>query len=233
MPKPAISLLALIFLSGCINFNPGGTAKQRDDEQSSEVYSILAEPEVLDHGMTDTPTADMAVQNASHLKFKGVPIDGTLGEFVARMQRSGFDVSENYDGQAVLTGDFAGFKNCIVHVETLTGKDLVSHITVRFPEQDQWQYLYGDYRHLKGLLSAKYGNPSSCVEEFQGIFVDDDRDKMYEVIFDRCRYETRFSTDKGEIVLWIGHSGSEGYVVLAYKDRINGNKIKQHAIDDL
>ena len=57
---------------------------------------------------------------------------------------------------------------------------------------------------------------------------------MHDVRFDRCKYETRFASDKGEIVLWIEHDGvSSTFVMLAYKDKINGSVIKNHAIDDL
>ena len=42
------------------------------------------------------------------------------------------------------------------------------------------------------------------------------------------------TAEKGEIVLWIEHDGvSSTFVMLAYKDKINGNVIKNHAIDDL
>jgi len=223
MKKIIISLLTLASLTGCINFNPKGNEGKGISEDSVEVKV--------------DPADDIAMQNSQHLKFKNVPIDGTLDKFVSRMVRSGFKTEEKTTGQAILSGDFADFKDCTVYVETLSGKDLVSRITVCFPEQDQWEYLHDDYKHLKELLSTKYGKPSSCIEKFHGSYgltPTDDNDKMYYVHFDKCKYETRFATNKGEIILWIGHeSSSHAFVLLSYKDKINGNEIKNHAIDDL
>lgn len=51
---------------------------------------------------------------------------------------------------------------------------------------------------------------------------------------DRCKYESRFTTEKGEIVLWIEHeSVMSCFVALAYKDKINSGIIKKIAKDDL
>jgi hypothetical protein len=214
--KTNISFVTLICLIGCINFNPKG----RETEKIRE----------------DFPD-DSVMQNSPHLKFKNVPIDGSLDKFVACMVRSGFKTEKKTADQAILSGDFADFKECVVYVETLKDKDLVSKIAVCFPNQDQWEYLYGDYKHLKELLTVKYGKPSSCVEKFQnsyGLTPTNDNDRMHYVHFDKCKYETRFATDKGEIVLWIEHeSVSRAFVMLLYKDKINGSIIKKHAIDDL
>lgn len=51
-----------------------------------------------------------AQSNSEHLTFKGVPIDGTLSEYVAKMKSAGFKYLGEQDGTAILQGDFAGFK---------------------------------------------------------------------------------------------------------------------------
>lgn len=215
------ALVLGISLSSCINFNPNKN-KERDK----------AKEEIMEN-----PQDDAAMESSSHLKFKGVPIDGKLEDFVSRMKRKGFKHVGTQDDTEIMQGDFADFKECTVYVTTLDNKDLVSRIAVTFPEQDQWEYLHGDYKHLKGLLTEKYGKPSSCTEKFQSSYGSgpkDDGDKMYEVKFDRCKYETRFTTDNGEIILWIEHDGvSSCYVMLSYKDKENGNVIREHAKEDL
>jgi len=173
-------------------------------------------------------------QNSQHLSFKGVPIDGTLNEYVAKMKQSGFTHIGTEDGVAMLKGDFAAYKNCIIGVATLKGKDLVSKITVIFPDCDTWSLLYGNYSSLKEMLTQKYGNPSESVEKFQSKYVDNDNDRMYEVKMDKCDYITIFETDKGNIQLSIEHNSVIScYVVLSYFDKINGDIIKQKAMDDL
>lgn len=61
-------LILGISLSSCINFNP----KNKEEE------------------IMENPEDDAAMESSSHLKFKGVPIDGNLNEFVSRMKQKGF-----------------------------------------------------------------------------------------------------------------------------------------------
>jgi len=99
-----------------------------------------------------TMSASMAQSKAdtsSHLTFKGVPIDGTLNEFVLKMNKGGFEHIQTKDGIAFLQGDFASYKLCYVGVSTLKAKDLVSKIIVLFHEQDTWSALFGNYENLK------------------------------------------------------------------------------------
>ena len=177
---------------------------------------------------------DAAISN--HLAFKGVPIDGTLKQYVTRMKKAGFTHEGTEDGTAILQGDFAGYKGCEVYVSTLKGNDVVSYIVVVFPNQETWEYLYGNYKNLKEMLTEKYGQPNSVKEEFQGYKYSNetDNDRMHKVKMDECKYETRFKTDKGEIVLWIEHeSVMSTFVCLKYKDKINSSSVKQQAINDL
>ena len=55
----------------------------------------------------------MTWAQSEHLTFKGVPIDGTLTEFVTKMKTAGFTHLGTQDGMAALQGDFAGYKNCM------------------------------------------------------------------------------------------------------------------------
>ena len=69
-----------------------------------------------------------AQTESPHLAFKGVPIDGTLNEYVQKMKQKGFDYLGTENGIAILTGDFAAYKGCTVGVTTLK--------TERFGKQD-------------------------------------------------------------------------------------------------
>lgn len=172
---------------------------------------------------------------SKHLAFKGVPIDGTLDEFVSKMKKGGFSHSGTEDGVAALQGDFASYKSCRVVVSTLKTKDLVNKIAVLFPGRDTWSSLSSNYFDLKGMLTEKYGKPSDCVEKFQSsVQPTDDNNKMYEVKFDRCKYLTTYETEKGTIQLSIEHNGvTRCFVKLAYFDKINSAVVKKRALDDL
>ncbi|MBR4553920.1 MAG: hypothetical protein IKO20_09435 [Bacteroidaceae bacterium] len=170
-----------------------------------------------------------------HLTFKGVPIDGTLNQFVQKMRLKGFTFMGTQDGITLLEGDFAGYKGCIVGVSTLDKKDLVNMIVVMFPELNTWSSLYGNYSTLKELLTEKYGRPSDVIEKFEGYSEPrDDNSRMHEVKMDRCKYISVFETSKGTIELQIAHGELLNcFIVLRYLDKINGNEIRQQALDDL
>lgn len=174
-------------------------------------------------------------QTSTHLSFKGVPIDGTLSEYVTKMKTSGFIHVSTEKGVALLNGDFAGYKNCNVTVATLTQKDLVYKINVHFPSQDTWSKLSADYFELKKLLTEKYGAPNTVVENFGTSSVpENDEYKMFKVKTDGCKYYSIWKTDKGDIQLSIDYIRGMGCLVkLQYTDKENGDIIKAKAIDDL
>lgn len=180
---------------------------------------------------------DLAIKNSTHLKFKGVPIDGTKKEFVKRMTRKGMRYCGMQGDIVKLQSDFSGFKDCIIYVTTLDNKDLVSSIYVSFPKQDSWKGLYDDYKFLKDNLTKKYGKPASCVENFEYTYFPpkDDYDKMHAVGMNRCNYKTVFSTEKGDIILSIINDEYpyEKHVGLVYKDKENSKVIKDVIMDDL
>ena len=181
-----------------------------------------------------TVTLSFAQNQSQHLSFKGVPIDGTLNEYVAKMKQSGFTLIRTEDGVAMLKGDFAAYKDCIIGVATLKGKDLVSKITVVFPAKDSWSLLANNYFSLKEMLTEKYGEPSESVEKFDTYSEPrDDGSKMIQVKLDACKYYSIYETDKGSIQLSINGDISSCFVMLAYFDKINGDIIKQKAMDDL
>ncbi len=88
------------------------------------------------------PTTPVPVEKPSeHLVFKGVPIDGTLSEYVKKMESAGFRCINKRNGVATLRGDFAGFKDCTIQVSTLQSVDVVSTIDVAFPDREDWPLL--------------------------------------------------------------------------------------------
>lgn len=180
-------------------------------------------------------TQSPAKPESPHLSFKGVPIDGTLRAYTDTMKSAGFTYMTTQDGTALLKGDFAAYKGCIIGVSTLKKMDLVSTIGVIFPEQDTWSGLYGNYTFLKDMLTKKYGKPSDEVERFDSYSEPrDDGSRMTQVQLDKCKYYTIFSTPKGDIELSIQHNGvTSCFVLLKYYDKINTNAVQEDAMNDL
>lgn len=185
--------------------------------------------------VTITSFAQNGSESSEHMTFKGVPIDGTLNEFVLKMKESGFTHVQTENGVSMLKGDFAAYKNCYLGVVTLKQKDLVSRITVMFPECETWSSLYSNYSTLKELLTEKYGEPTEVVEEFDTSFEPkDDNDKMHEVGMNNCMYYTTYETENGKIQLTIQNDGfSSSFVLLTYFDEANTEVIRKKALDDL
>lgn len=197
-----------------------------DNDVAADSIAVAVEAEDLE-----------AADSGNHLEFKGVPIDGTLSKFVSRMERKGFETDESGDGKATLTGDFAGFKDCVLTVSTQDGQDVVANIAVRFPDQDQWTYLLADYNNLKDLLTEKYGKPTSCTEKFEMARFEgklDDYAKRQKLELDNCKYVTTFATAKGTVTLRLDHeSVFHTFVLLTYADRENSAAVRAKALEDL
>lgn len=172
-----------------------------------------------------------------HLSFKGVPINGTLKAYTAAMVKAGFkSEGTTKDGVSLLSGDFAGYKGCIVGVSTLSNLDVVNRIVVLFPEKDTWSSLINDYEHLKSMLTTKYGNPEMNRELFTGYAgrTDDDGIKMMALHDEELEWFTVFTTDLGSIELSIvSASYGKGMVRLGYFDKKNTDTVTQSALDDL
>lgn len=176
-----------------------------------------------------------AQETQEHLKFKGIPIDGTVSNFVAKLKQKGYTHLTTSDGVALLNGEFAAYKDCTIGVVSSKGRDSVCKVAVMFPAKDTWSALERNYLSLKEMLTTKYGEPSDCVETFQSYSQPtDDNSKMYELRFDRCKYYTVFSTEQGTIQLELGHeSVTRCYVLLSYFDAINQQAVLSDAMDDL
>ncbi|OSZ79166.1 hypothetical protein CAP35_13200 [Chitinophagaceae bacterium IBVUCB1] len=181
-----------------------------------------------------TSFAQAKTDASKHLSFKGVPIDGTLAEYVAKMKQQGFTYKGTKDGIALLEGEFASYNNCTIGVSTLTQKDLVCKVVIIFPERHTWSSLITNYNSIKELLTEKYGNPSGAVEEFQSYTPDSDGSKMTQVQLGACNYYTTYETEKGTIQLSIERDRLiRCFVKLIYVDKINGETVRKQALDDL
>lgn len=172
----------------------------------------------------------MSAQN-SHLTFKGVPIDGSLNEFVNKMKAAGFTHTGTSNGTATLRGDFAGYKNCFIFVRTLMPDFLVYEIAVAFPYRSYWYEAESDYKNLKEMLTQKYGAPIKVKEEF-GSYTSDDS-KFYRLRDYEGFYYCIFEAPNGRLALEIEGAGSRGRVNLWYTDKTNTAKTEANAMNDL
>lgn len=70
-------------------------------------------------------------QTTEHMKFKGVPMEGTLQTFTNKLKAKGFTPFGVQDGVSLLKGEFAGYKDCTV-VAVADKSGMICKVTVGF-----------------------------------------------------------------------------------------------------
>ena len=166
-----------------------------------------------------------------HLEFMGIPIDGSLKSFAARLEKRGLERVGVNDGIAEFRGEFAGFKDCRIGVVSTGTAQEVVRVAVSLPMRFNWRDLEPDYMGLKNMLSKKYGEPKECVENLEDLYSDSDVDKMIALRSGEGRYYAVFDAGVGTISL--GIDGEMGAVRLDYADKVNLDKLRDQAMDDL
>ena len=76
-------------------------------------------------------------QGDTHLKFKGIPLTGSLTSFVEKLKSKGMTYIGQKDGVALLKGEFAAYKDCTVGVVTFEGTSQVPQIRNYAPNMIQ------------------------------------------------------------------------------------------------
>ena len=243
-----LPLTLLIFISGMNELGVFENIKNlfSNDDKTNEV--------VVDTDVVN-PDDVKIIDDGTHLIFNNVPINGSLKNYVAQMEKKNFRIYvERFDlegdeetkeqkeqreqkaklkaykeGKAMMVGDFADFKQCSLYVETLANKDLVYKIQVKFQFVSEWEKKKENYFHLKQLLTKKYGAPTSCTEKLKPESMEDyDINNSFHK--GRSKYETIYKTDKGDITLYIN---KHYYLILEYLDKKNSELITEHALEEL
>lgn len=246
-----IILLPLMLLIYIVEMNKLGVFENiknlfSNDDNTNEV---VVDPDVVN------PDDVKIIDDGTHLIFNNVPINGSLKNYVAQMEKKNFRIYvERFDlegdeetkeqkekreqkakleaykeGKAMMVGDFADFKQCSLYVETLANKDLVYKIQVQFQYVSEWEKKKENYFHLKQLLTKKYGAPTSCTEKLKPETMEN-YDINNSFTKGKSKYETIYKTDKGDITLYIN---KHYYLILEYLDKKNSELITEHALEEL
>ncbi len=167
------------------------------------------------------PVSPREVIEGEHLTFKGVPIDGTVAQFTARLEQTGLTLVGAGAYSATMKGDFAGTPGCRIIVaasDTLR----VHTAAVIFPGKDTWSGLEDDYTLLKTMLTRKYGEPKQCVETFLSRRAPEtNAEKLIRLQEEQCRWTTLYAPPTGDIQLSIELYDHQTRVVLRYVDHAN------------
>ena len=169
----------------------------------------------------------------NHMKFKGIPIDGTLNSFVQKLKDKGYTFIEQKNGVAILEGEFAATKGCTICVARFSDRDQVNIVAVIFPEEETWNGITKEYYTLKDMLKEKYGTPE-CIEEFSDRDPPSDFLKFHAILRDECHYKSEFSCENGMIQLtMVKVDYNTASVILKYIDNANADETRKKIMDDL
>lgn len=181
-------------------------------------------------------------KTTEHLKFMGIPIDGSPKSFANKLKSRGFTLEDPFSPNVIwMTGTFAGVSNSDIFIYKSPSSANVYSVRVTFPAQDSWSQIEMRYNQFKDWLSQKYLLLEST-EEFQGYSPERDSDKMTKLILGDCTYLCKYGAGfsegefLGKIYLAIKRFSSgnnKGYVAIEYQDYLNGIKAEQGFLDDL
>ena len=176
-------------------------------------------------------------QNANeHLKFMGIPINGTLESFTQKLVAKGMKREHAWDNALLLKGTFAGKSGSGVCVMRVPSRNIVYKVVVCLPSKDTWEWLENDYKEFKEMLTTKYGEPYKCSESFkEGTYVGSDYLKISALKGGECEYYSAWGSTEGMILLEIFNAdgSSDSCVRLTYIDLINGKLADSSKQDDL
>lgn len=178
-----------------------------------------------------------AQETPGRMAFKGVPIDGPLDAFVAKMEQKGLTRVGEQGSMAMLTGPVGIFPDCLISVLSTPEKDPVYGVVVMLPPSDSWPSLEGQYETLKKQLTAKYGKPTTEGEVFRGV-PDASKlspsQKLDYLTRDECKFVSLYERPEGRVMLTLQHDANLGcFVRLLYSDRTSMEKAQAAASDDL
>lgn len=103
------------------------------------------------------------------LEISGIPIEGSLYEFSARLENSGMQVinTDFEDGGTIFLGECYGFEVCSVAVKQSADGNVGSVTVIVSTKKKGVQTIINDvYLPLKQKLTEEYGDPAACIEDF-------------------------------------------------------------------
>lgn len=173
----------------------------------------------------------LCMAQTNHMKFKGIPMEGTVESFVKKLEAKGYTYLGQSNGQACLLGDFAIRKDCGIAVTSENG--VVKEVAVLNPAKENWADISREYYILKDMLTEKYGKPES-MEEFHNGDCPTDLLKFLALVQGECTFASRFSCNEGYVMLSMkGMGDMSAIVTLLYQNKSDIDDSYKRAMDDL
>lgn len=166
----------------------------------------------------------MAQIGAEHMKFKKVPINGSLITFIQKMKTKGFVMYGKNDAQtlALMNGKFAE-ENVTISIFSSKKSRTVYSVHVNLKETTAWAALKAQFDSFKEMLTTKYGEPSESYEEFEYPYKDGNGLELNALKNKKANFSAIY--DVGEIGIIrldiFSDDAIRGQVVISYYDLVN------------
>lgn len=168
----------------------------------------------------------------SHLKFKGIPIDGNYVTFAQKLIQKGFRQVEEADYGVVLKGSFMAKPDVTVVVYANPVSKVVSSVAACIKPGNNWALLEKEYYSIVDTYKQKYGEPFNQTEGFS-TRVDGEYDRLSAIRDGQCDYKTEWVVEGGGIMITFQYVEYNYYVCCIYMDEQNMTALKQTIIDDI
>lgn len=168
-----------------------------------------------------------AQDSLKHLCFNEVPIDGNLADCFENVRKSGLRPLYAKQKVAVFSGEFEGYKECLISLHAIEDQGLVNRIIVCLPFRQFWSELLDDYTKLKAALCKKYGEPEFSREQFRDGLEPTTDEECFELTKNKKNnYATSYKLSGGDVSVAIITTEKGCCVAVGHTDRINTEKAK-------
>jgi|SRR5580693_7932569 hypothetical protein len=183
----------------------------------------------LKHDSISRIITELEKRGVGHLKFKDIPIDGSLDLFVIQLKKQSFTVLIIDKSHAILSGKFTGDD---VKVLVQSTPEKVYGVTVNYDKQTTWNAIKTQYENMKSMLHEKYGDPQEITEKFDSPYFENSGGELLALSQDKCTYSALFVTKTGSGMIRL-RIASDASIAINYVDTINFLLVSGKAYNDL
>lgn len=174
-----------------------------------------------------------AQTESTHLKFKGIPIDGDYKVFAQQLVRKGFQQIDVSQDGIILKGNFMATAGVLVAVYPNPSTKIVSYVAAMIETGDSWAQVESKYYDVVDTYKEKYGEPTEHIEEFTTEVYDSNIWRLNCLHDGQCNYKTIWEIDGGRIVITPTYYNFTNYIICGYVDELNEKALHQTIIDDI
>ena len=178
----------------------------------------------MKHLLTFLLVASLCLSAAAqgHIEFEGIPVDGPMTEFVAKLCAGGFAEYGSNDTSCILKGKLYG-RDCTVIVKATPESGIVYAVNVTFPIRNNWKICKTDYLEIQSELSRQYGRPVK-IEKFERPYREGDGLELHHLNMGLCKWISTYNTPTGPVTLrMMPVIVNNGQVVVSWEDSANAS----------